>query len=214
MTDKSTKSRAKISDMGLRDRRYLLFVGSLTKKEGVHYLIEAFKQLEDTAKTPNNFKMVVVANGEDQDDEDYVKYLHLISKKRSNIIFFCVRKRTPIKQLFEHAYLYVEPSESALPQGALFQALEYGLATLVSDVQENMDVVGDGAFTFKAKSVLNLRDRLAFLLSRPEEVSLMGERGKKIARKNLKKKEVSDIKKIILEENNKALWNWKNLLKK
>ena len=219
MREKSTRRRPSISDLGLRDRKYLLFVGSLTKHEGAHYLIEAFKQLEDTAKTPNNFKLAIAANGNDGDDEDYVKYLHTISEKRDNIIFFCARKRTTIKQLFSHAYLYVQPSESALSESALFEAMEYGLAPLVSDVKENMEIAGKDGFNFKAKSVLNLRDRLAYLLSRREEVTLAGEHAKKYIRKYLKQStvlnnETAVSEKIILEKNNKLLWNWKNLLRK
>lgn len=217
MKEKITKSRYDISDLGLRDRRYLLFVGSLTKREGAHYLIEAFKQLEDTAKTPNNFKLAIAANGNDVDDEDYVKYLRTISEKRTNIIFFCARKKSTIKQLFSHAYLYVQPCESTLPDNALFEAMKQGLAPLVSDVKKNIEIVSKSGFIFKAKSVVNLRDRLAYLLSRNEEVSIMGARAKSHIQKKkkgaavLNNEEVKDSK-IILEKKN--IWNLKNLFKK
>jgi glycosyltransferase involved in cell wall biosynthesis len=219
MKGKSAKYGSNLSDMGLRDHRYLLFVGSLTKREGIHYLIEAFKQLEDTAKTPNNFKLAIVANGNEADDEDYEKYLHLISEKRSNIIFFCVRSKTSIKQLLSHAYLYVQPSEKELSQGALLEAMAFGTAPLVSDLKDHLEIIGNDGFSFKTKSVLDLRDRLAYLLSRQDEVSLMGERAKKLARKQSSEKGVLDDKadigkKIISEKYNKSLWNWKNLLKK
>lgn len=214
--EKITKRPKGISDLGLRDKKYLLFVGSLNKREGAHYLIEAFKQLEDTAKTPNNFKLAIAANGNDEDDQDYVKYLKTIGEKRSNIIFFCARKKSTIKQLFLSAYLYVQPSETDLPVSALSEALGYGLAPLVSDAKENMKIVGKDGFVFKTKSVINLRDRLAYLLSRPEEVAIMGERGKKRFQKQLEKTAVLNSKagkeKEIISEKN--IWKWKNLLKK
>ncbi|HBI51054.1 MAG TPA: hypothetical protein DEA89_03105, partial [Candidatus Moranbacteria bacterium] len=85
-----------------------------------------------------------------------------------------------------------------------------------SDAKENVKVVGSNGFFFKAKSVLNLRDRLAYLLSRSEEVSVMSDRSKKRAQKYLEKKAVLNNKavvekEIILEKN---IWKWKNLLKK
>lgn len=214
--EKTAKRRLGISDLGLRDKRYLLFVGSLTKREGAHYLIEAFKQLEDTAKTPNNFKLAIAANGNDVDDEDYVKYLRTISERRDNIVFFCARKKSTIKQLFTHAYLYVQPSENNLPVSALSEAMGYGLAPLVSDVKDNIKVIGKDGFVFKTKSVIVLRDRLAYLLSRGGEVALMGERVKKRAKKQLEKAAVLNSKtdkdkEITLEKN---IWKWKNLLKK
>ncbi|KKP96215.1 MAG: hypothetical protein US25_C0032G0001 [Candidatus Moranbacteria bacterium GW2011_GWE1_36_7] len=216
MKEKSTKSKRNISELGLRSKRYVLFVGSLTKQEGVHYLIEAFKQLEDTAKTPNNFKLAIVANGKDKDDKDYVKYLCTISEKRDNIIFFCVRKKSTIKQLFSSAYLYVQPSESDLGSSALTEAMLHGIAPLVSETKGNLKIVGKDGFTFLPKSVLSLRDRLAYLLSRNEEVKLMGQRAEKLAAKRSSKelttsKQKKDNKKITSEKN---IWNWKNLLKK
>lgn len=217
MKEKNTKRRPSISDMGLRDRKYLLFVGSLTKREGAHYLIEAFKQLENTAKTPNNFKLVIAANGDEIDDQDYVKYLQTITEKRDNIILFCARKKSTIKQLFSHAYLYVQPAEAVLADGALSEAMKYGLAPLVSDTKENLEFIGKTGFIFKAKSLINLRDRLAYLLSRKEEVTAMGESAKIFLQKQLKENVVLNGKgsiggKITLEKNN--IWNLKNLLKK
>ncbi|EKE18946.1 MAG: hypothetical protein ACD_9C00189G0004 [uncultured bacterium] len=216
MVEKKSRRRNNVFEMGLRERNYLLYIGSLTKREGAHYLIEAFKQLENTAKTPNNLKLAIVANG-DGDDQDYVKYLLTISEKRDNIIFFCVRNKILIKQLISSAYLYVQPSEDVLQRDILSQVMKHGLAPLVSDLKENVEFVGEGAFVFVFKSVLSLRDRLAYLLSRPQEVSLMGERAKKCINKYLKQasalKDKSDSgKKIILEK--KFIWNWKKLLKK
>jgi len=172
--------------------------------------------LEDTAKTPNNFKLAIAANGDEVDDEDYVKYLKTISERRDNIIFFCARKKSTIKQLFSSAYLYVQPAEAVLSQDALMEAMGYGLAPLVSDAKENVKIIGSDGFFFKTKSVLNLRDRLAYLLSRSEEVSAVGERSKKLAQKYSQKKAVLNSeaiseKEIILEKN---IWKWKNLLRK
>jgi glycosyltransferase involved in cell wall biosynthesis len=179
-------------------------------------LIEAFKQLENTAKTPNNFKLVIAANGDEVDDQDYVKYLQTITEKRDNIILFCARKKSTIKQLLSHAYLFVQPAEATLLDGALCEAMKYGLAPLVSDTKENLEFIGKTGFLFKAKSLIDLRDRLAYLLSRKEEVVAMGDNAKGYIQKQLKKNVVVNGKgssgKITLEKNN--IWNLKNLLKK
>lgn len=211
MKEKTGKRKPNIQDWGLRDKKYLLFAGNLNKSEGAHYLIEAFKQLEDTAKTPNNFKLAIAVSQEDAGDEDYVKYLQLISQKRDNIIFFCAWKKNSMKMLFSHAYLYVQPSELFLTQEVLHQAMKYGVAILVSDIKENIELVGQFGFSFKNKSMLDLRDRLAFLLSRPKEVLEMGERAKDEMQKS---KQAEDESKIILDKHNKRPWNWKKLLKK
>jgi len=95
---------------GLKDKRYILSQGRLIKHKGIHYLIEAFKQLEDSAKIPNNFKLVIVGGSHFTDD--YVEYLHTIAKGRDNIVFTGAQSGQAMRELFSHAYIFVQPSES------------------------------------------------------------------------------------------------------
>lgn len=165
-----------ISKWGLKDKKYILSQGRLIKHKGVHYLIEAFKQLEDTAKTPNNFKLVIVGDGFYTDD--YVKYLHTIGANRDNIIFTGAQTGETMEQLFSHAYMFVQPSESEGMSLSLLEAMAHGLTPLVSEIKENTEVIDGDGFSFTSKSVIDLRDRLAYLLSRPQEVEEVGIRAK------------------------------------
>ncbi len=166
-----------ISKWNLKDKKYILSQGRLIKHKGVHYLIEAFKQLEDTSRVPNNFKLVIVGDGFHTDD--YVKYLHTISKGRENIIFTGTQTGEAMEQLFSHAYLFVQPSESEGMSLSLLEAMGHGLTPLVSDIKENTDVIEEDGFSFASKSVADLRAKLAYLLSRPEEVEKIGKLAKK-----------------------------------
>ena len=166
-----------ISAWNLKDKKYILSQGRLIKHKGVHYLIEAFKQLEDTARIPNNFKLVIVGDGFHTDD--YVRYLHTIAKGRENIIFTGAQTGETMEQLFSHAYLFVQPSESEGMSLSLLEAMGHGLTPLVSDIKENLDVIENDGFSFVSKSVTDLRDRLAYLLSQPKEVERVGQLAKK-----------------------------------
>ena len=172
-----TKKTDALSKWGIKDKKYVLSQGRLIKHKGIHYLVEAFKKLEDTAKTPNNFKLVIVGDGFHTDD--YVKYLHTIAQGRDNIIFTGAQVGPVMQQLFSHAYMFVQPSESEGMSLSLLEAMDHGLAPLVSDIKENIEVIGEDGFTFTSKSVIALRDRLAYLLNRPEEVEKIGARAKK-----------------------------------
>lgn len=165
-----------ISKWGLRDKKYILVVGRLIKHKGVHYLIDAFKQLEDTSKIPNNFKLVIVGDGFHTDD--YVHYLHTISEGRDNIIFTGMQTGEALEQLFSHAYLFVQPSESEGMSIALLEAMGYGLMPIVSDIEANMEVVEDENFSFPSKSIVGLRDKLAYFLNRSDEVEKFGKMAK------------------------------------
>lgn len=162
----------KLSRWGLREKRYILSVGRLIKHKGVHYLVEAFKRLEDTGKLPNNFKLVIVGDGFHTDD--YVKYLKTISEGRSNIILTGSQTGENLAQLFSHAYLFVQPSEYEGLSIALLEAMGYGLAPLVSDIKENTEAIDDAGYSFKVKDTGDLREKMAYLLNRPGEVERIG----------------------------------------
>lgn len=166
-----------ISEWNLKDKKYILSVGRLTKQEGAHYLIEAFKKLENTAKISNNFKLVIV--GEGFYGDDYVRYLRTISEDRENIIFAGSQKGEALEQLFSHAYLFVLPSNLQRISIALLEAMNCGLTPLVSDLEVNREIIGEDGFKFVPASIADLRDKLAFLLSRSDEVKRVGQRAKK-----------------------------------
>ena len=84
-----------------------------------------------------------------------------------------------MEQLFSHAYLFVQPSESEGMSLSLLEAMGHGLTPLVSDIKENVDVIENDGFSFLSKSVIDLRDKLAYLLSKPKEVEEIGVLAKK-----------------------------------
>ncbi len=166
-----------LSHFGLREKRYILSVGRLVKHKGVHYLINAFGQLEDTNKLPNNFKLVIV--GKNAETPEYEEYLKVMSKNRENILFLGEQTGRNLRQLFANAYLFVQPSESEGMSIALLEAMGYGLTAVVSDIDANTEVVADAGAIFENKNIEDLRDKLAVLLNRPEDVAALGKKAQK-----------------------------------
>jgi glycosyltransferase involved in cell wall biosynthesis len=179
---KSIASSNALKKWGLKDKKYIVYIGRLIKHKGVHYLIEAFKQLEDTSRLPNNFKLVITGDGFHTDD--YVKYLKMISEGRENIIFTGNQTGKSLEQLFVNAYLFVQPSEAEGLSLALLEAMGYGTAPIVSDIPENIEAIGKAGFTFKAKDIDDLIKKLAYLLNRPQEVEMAGKSAKKEIEEN------------------------------
>lgn len=173
----------------LKDRRYIFCASRLIKHKGIHYLIEAFKQLEDTNKLPNNFKLVIAGDG--SHTEDYVRYLKNISKGRRNIIFTGSQSGKSLNQLFTHAYLFVQPSESEGLSIALLEAMGYGLPILVSNIEENMKPLGDAGFSFKNGNIDDLVNKLAYLLNRSDEILKFGKKAKEKAEKEFSWKSIA-----------------------
>lgn len=182
VTVKISKAVDEIIKYQLRSKRYVLLASNLVKESGAHYAIEAFKSLEDTASIPNNFKLVLLEKG--ISDEQYLNYLRTITSGRSNIILINSSASKLCKQLFSHAYLFIQSSEVLSETSeALLSAMSHGVAPIVSNTKENLEVTKDVGFKFEAKSASSLREQLAYLLNRNEEV----ERAGKLARVEIEK---------------------------
>lgn len=166
-----------LSPFGLKPRRYILSVSRLVAHKGIHYLIKAFQDLENTGKLPNGTKLAIV--GTHANTEEYEKYLHLLAGEYSNIVFLGEQHGKTLNALFSHALLFVQPSEDEGLSLALLEAMAHGICPLVSDIPSNLEAIGTGAGEqFPVRDVNALRDQLAFLLNRPEILTEIGERAK------------------------------------
>jgi glycosyltransferase involved in cell wall biosynthesis len=157
---------------GLRPKRYILSVSRLVAHKGIHYLIKAFNELEDTNRLPNNFKLVIV--GAAAHTEEYVTFLKLLARDRHNIIFTGEQTGKALEELFSHAYLFVQPSEDEGLSLALLEAMGHGLMPLVSDIPANHEAIANTGVLFPNKDIESLKKELAYFINRPDEVAAFG----------------------------------------
>jgi len=167
-----------LAKWNLEKGRYFLAVSRFIRHKGLHYLIEAFKILEDAGRT-KNMKLVLVGDG--FHTSDYVNYLKKISWGRENIIFTGIQSGKTLHQLCSHAYCFVQPSESEGLSLALLEAMAYGLPVIASDIPENLEAVQNQALTFRNKNVDDLTKKIAQLVENPEAAEEMGRELKKLA---------------------------------
>lgn len=161
----------------LKDKKYLLSIAKSGGEKGMLYLIESFKRLKETNKLANNFKLVVIS------EEADLKNLKEISRGEENIIFTENQTGSTLEQLFSHAYLFVQPSRSEDFPISVQEAMGYGTATLVSDNQENLEMIGKCGFSFHERSQQDLEEKLAYLINKPEEIEKRGKLAKERIRK-------------------------------
>jgi glycosyltransferase involved in cell wall biosynthesis len=155
---------ANLIKRGLVERKYVLFVGRLVKEKGVHYLVEAFKKIK------TNYILVIV--GADPYGKEYELYLKKIAGK--NTVFLGNVYGKECENLYAGAYLYVTPSDLEGTSPALLTAMSFGKCTLVSNIPENMETIGDAGFSFKYGNIDDLRQQLQLLLAAPTLVDIAG----------------------------------------
>ncbi len=164
-----------IRKWGLEKDNYIVTISRLVRHKGIHYLIDAFKQL-DTDK-----KLVIV--GDSSYTEEYLRELKEQARDNRNIIFTGRQSGDILHELFTNAYLFVQPSESEGLSIALLEAMAYGQAVLASDIPENEEAVRNAGFYFKNKNVDSLKNELSQLLGNKEKVD--SKRGQGLARVKL-----------------------------
>ncbi|WP_431858572.1 glycosyltransferase family 4 protein [Azospirillum sp.] len=150
-----------LDDFGLEAGRYVLFASRLVAEKGAHELIEAFNGVDTDMK-------LVIAGGT-RYDQRYAARLRALDTTGRCIFTGHVTGRS-LDALFAGAYFYALPSHLEGLSLSLLEAVGFGKATLVSDIPENIEVVGEHGLTFPVGRVDLLRDRLQQLIDHPQLV--------------------------------------------
>lgn len=147
---------------GLTKDSYYCAVARLAQEKGLHYLIEAYLQL-------NTERKLVIA-GDSSDTDEYVRQLKQMAKGNPNIIFTGFVTGKLLEELYSNAYVFVIPSNIEGMPLTLLEAMSYANCVLGSDIPEITEVVEDKAVIFKKGSVEALTERLQMLDRHPEIV--------------------------------------------
>ncbi len=145
---------------GLEKNGYLLFLARLVPEKGLHYLIEAYKEISTDKK-------LVIAGGSSH-SFDYMKQIQKMAATDERIIMTDFVQGRILEELYSNAYLFILPSDVEGMALTLLEAMSYGDCCLVSDIPENIEVVENQAVTFEKGNVEDLKEKLVFLLSNPE----------------------------------------------
>lgn len=150
---------------GLEKDDYILFLGRIVPEKGVHYLIEAFKDIQTDKK-------LVIAGGASDTDKYVIKLKELVQDD-DRVIFTGFVQEKILAELYSNAYIYCLPSDLEGMPLSLLEAMSYGNCCLTSDIPECVEVVGNKALSFQMSDVQDLRDRLEYALEHPEMVEQM-----------------------------------------
>lgn len=161
-----------LASWGLTPKKYVLSVCRLIPHKGIHYLINAFMQLEDAGRLPVGVRLVIAGSGFHTDD--YEQHLHKLACGRSNIIFTGTQSGAALAQLYSHACVFVQPSDAEGLSIALLEAMGCAVAPLVSSIPENIEPLQGLGFSFAAGNVDDLKKKLAEVLDNSAGTAAMG----------------------------------------
>ncbi len=149
---------------GLEKDGYILFLGRLVPEKGVHYLIDAFRQMKTDKK-------LVIAGGS-SDTDDYTVRLKELAAEDDRILFTGFVQGRMLEELYSNAYVYVLPSDVEGMPLSLLEAMSYGNCCVVSDIPECAEPVEGKAVTFPKGNISALGETLQRLCDRPVETAM------------------------------------------
>ncbi len=143
--------------------RYLLTVGRLVPEKGIHFLLEAYRNVA------TDLPLVVVG------DDPHGKYLARLREEADDRVRFVgYVYGPPLAAFFAGSYLYVQPSTLEGLSIALLEAMSYGAGVLASDIPPNVEALGEAGFYFPTGDVAALGEQLRRLVASPEDVKEKG----------------------------------------
>lgn len=154
--------------LGVHKNEYLLFLGRIVPEKGVHYLIEAFSQIETDKK-------LVIAGASGQTDE-YFEEIKKLMAKDDRIMLAGFVTGEFLEELYSNCCYYILPSDVEGMAISLLEAMSFGCNCLVSDIKENTEVVGDYAYTFECGNVEDLRRVLENMIRQEQEINTVERR--------------------------------------
>lgn len=145
----------------LEKNNYILFLGRIVPGKGLEYLIEAFKKI-------NTDKKLVIAGGSSHTN-NYLKQIREITKDDNRIIMTGFVQGQELEELYSNCYIYCLPSETEGMSMSLLEAMSYGCRCLVSNIEENTQVIGIYGKTFESRNVNDLQEKIEELINDKQE---------------------------------------------
>lgn len=147
---------------GLKKDSYILFLARIVPEKGLHYLIEAYKQIDTDKK-------LVIAGGASHTN-DYLEQIKDMVKDDNRIIMTGFVQGEELEELYSNCYLYCLPSDVEGMPISLLEAMSYGCNCLVSDIEQNTQVTGKYAITFKKGNVEELKKKIKYSFKEMKDV--------------------------------------------
>jgi glycosyltransferase involved in cell wall biosynthesis len=140
----------------------VLFVGKVSLRKGVHYLLEAWKELN-----LKNAELVIIGN-----IEESMKPLLSRFSDFNNIIFKGYVK-DPVKE-YQKSKIFVFPSLEEGSAKVTYEAMASGLPVITTENSGSVIRNGIDGFIIPCKDTEAIKEKIIYCFENPEEIEKMG----------------------------------------
>jgi glycosyltransferase involved in cell wall biosynthesis len=157
-------------ELGIQNKKVIMFYGQLIKRKGVDLLIKVYKKLQSTR---DDAFLLIVGDGQ------YKNYLQLLAKKIGITNFAILPNPGDVEicKYYAIADVFVLPSREEVWGVVINEAMSAGLPVIVSNIAgSSEDLVKDGVngFQFENENESSLLEKLNLILSDDGKLKEMG----------------------------------------
>ena len=146
----------------LNKNDYFLFLARIVPEKGLHYLLEAYQNLNTDIK-------LVVAGGSSHSDS-YYEEIKAMAEKDDRIIMTGFVEGQELEELFSNCRAYILPSNIEGMPLSLLEAMSYGRKCVVSNIAEILEVIQNKGYVFEKGNVESLHNQLKLLLNEENSI--------------------------------------------
>ncbi|MGV8141090.1 MAG: glycosyltransferase family 4 protein [Candidatus Woesearchaeota archaeon] len=172
----ATRPIYNLKRFGLKKNGYILFLSRIVPEKEVHTLIQAFKNVK------TNKKLVIV--GDATHTFEYQEKIREMAKTDKRIILAGPLYNVDKIEAFSNCEFFVLPSTIEGMPIVLLEAMSFGKCPLVSNIEENLDVIRDNGYAFRVRDVNDLTKQLEYMLKHKTEVRKKGLKCKEYVKAN------------------------------
>lgn len=148
----------------IEPKKYFLFMGRLVEDKNPDYIIRAYKQCKDIG-----YKLVIAGSG--FGGKKYVDSLYALASDCKNIIFTGAVHGTEKDSLLRNAYAFCIPSTIEGLSIVLLEAMSYKLPIIASNIDANMELVGNDAVLVRPENINDLVEAFHYCCKNPEIIN-------------------------------------------
>ncbi|MDJ0617434.1 MAG: glycosyltransferase family 4 protein [Calothrix sp. MO_192.B10] len=164
--------------LGLKQGRYLIFLGRLVPEKRPDLLVEAFSALK-----PEGWKLVLA--GGVSDTKSFTSELLEKVANNPDVIFAGELRGARLWEIVRGAGLFVLPSDlEGLPL-AMLEAMQEGIPVLASDIPPHQQLINGGkGVLFEAGNLESCMTSMNWAINHPQELALMAQKAKRYVELN------------------------------
>ena len=152
----------RLIDLGVRSKKYVLYIGTLEPRKNIVGLVRAYKCLSEKIRAEYS---LVLAGGKGWNDEDTQATIQEAEDAGLQVIRTGYVSQFEKIALYRHAACFVLPSHYEGFGMPIFEAMQQNIPVAVTDIPVFHEVAGDAAIYFKQTDPTDITKILTKLLA-------------------------------------------------